>query len=95
MSLREQQEDMVWYSKYTNLGPDRFVWGKYAGKVGIATHIEFDHMDKVFPSHPKREIVGYCEGSQLIVRPRPDSVALLVWDPELGEEFWFHVYKEE
>ncbi len=37
--------------------------------------------------------VGWCEGSDLLCRPKTDHVGLMCWKD--GEEFWFHLRREE
>lgn len=73
-----------------------FTWQSWCCNVGVSTLRIFDggdghsqNDDKIFN---KRFICeGWCDGGSLIVRPRTQGIAIMVWDKELEEKVWCHV----
>jgi hypothetical protein len=41
----------------------------------------------------KRYAVGYCEGDQLLCRPKPNTIAVMFFKE--GEFFWTHLMADE
>jgi len=41
----------------------------------------------------RKHAVGYCEGKDLIVRPKPDHKGVLFFKD--GDHFWFHLRNNE
>lgn len=62
------------------ISPELFTWELYnsAGTWGLE--------DACYCA----ESFGYCDASRLLVRPRTDEFALMVYWPN-GEKYWFHV----
>ncbi|MDD5353112.1 MAG: hypothetical protein PHS93_08140 [Candidatus Omnitrophica bacterium] len=38
-------------------------------------------------------VLGYCDGCDLTVRPRFDSIGVMLFDNENNIAFWIHFYK--
>lgn len=76
-----------------------FTWDLYCGSQGISvlrifdTPAEFgdDALDKIFSSEFICE--GWCDASSLIVRPKSNGVAVMLWYKEEQCQVWCHVSK--
>lgn len=44
-------------------------------------------------SRIKRDVVGYCDGEFLVVRPKPQTKAVMFF--KNGYHFWFHLSNDE
>jgi hypothetical protein len=54
--------------------------------------LRFYNIDKI-RDNIKRYAVGYCDGSELMCRPKENHIALMCFVN--NEHFWFHLRKEE
>lgn len=71
-----------------------FEWLNYASVCGTSSgdilNIDDWHGSQRVVNH-RFKIIGWCYGSNLRVRPRIDSIALMVWDTVQEREVWCHV----
>ena len=73
--------------KMKELSPGRFPWSRYEGGT-IPNPLRHSVSEQV-KWLSKQNIVGYCEGLKLEVRPRDHAVGILIDDA--GYETWAHL----
>lgn len=75
------------------LSSSKFTWEKYCLKAGVSSFDIFKGRfgDPITDLQDNVELVGWCEGGNLSVRPNPDTVAIMVrfTDGDF-EEVWLH-----
>ena len=73
-----------------SIGTAKFTFENYDGSMG---GYYWDFVNDKF--HNRKEdnfvIVGWCHADKLAVRPREDSVAVMIHDLEDDIVFWFHI----
>ena len=73
------------------IDPELFTWDNYEYNYGA--RLDLDYRESVDLNVMRREVrkraVGYCQGSRLLVRPKPDMYGLMLEDDD-HERFWFH-----
>lgn len=75
--------------------PEQFTHDCWAGgslaTFGIATRYLSitQHRDLI-----RHHAIGYCPGTSLYVRPKPDCIAVMFWTPE-ETTFWTHLTNKE
>lgn len=77
--------------KIQRLQPCAFTYGKY-GQIHLSwdtIKLTKNYIDALL----KLNIVGYCDGKDIEVRPRPDDMAVMFEDDD-GFQSWVHVPKD-
>ena len=77
------------------LSPEYFTYSLYDSNWW--SRLDLDYMSDDLSDDVVRKIrnrgVGWCDGSRMTVRPKPDMVCVMCQDSD-GDYFWFHVRKE-
>lgn len=86
---------MVDIKKLPELNPECFTFENHeACWWGL---LDLDFSDAMTVSNVMRCVekyaVGYCESDRVMLRPKPDSYAVMF--EKDGEHFWFHIQKWE
>ena len=72
------------------LPPSEFVYGRY-GLSNLPWAVI--RTTEVYVKHLlAQNIIGYCDGALIEIRPRPDDMAVMFEDD--GFEYWVHVPKD-
>lgn len=76
------------------LDSSRFTWLNHSGVLGMSS---MDILNVVRSDGSLRivnhrfDVIGWCYGSSLLVRPSVDSIAVMFWDNDEKQEIWCHV----
>ena len=84
-------------SAIEELDPELFTYPNYEVEFGHRLGIYHNHYGEIFQMGDfiralKSHIVGWCDPSRLVVRPRSDGAAVMCEDED--GRFWFHILDE-
>ena len=71
--------------RYKRLSPEEFTYEK------MSLDNEFMLNGEALPDDV--EVLGWCEGVSLAVRPDPDSYGVMVRNTKTEDTYWFHLPK--
>ena len=75
---------------YEEIDPERFLYGNYEPNYWSRLGIGYDYTQTALEQALKDRIVGWCDSSRLMVRPKTGTIAVMCEDDELYL-FWFHL----
>lgn len=75
------------------LPANRFVYGNWAVRLG--EDIPFTISENTCSIFPGYKILGWCNAEDLSFRAKIEEFAVMFFSEDSGNEFWFHVDKEQ
>lgn len=84
-------------NKIEELSPEIFTYELYEVDFGSRIGIYHNHFGEIYEMDDfihavKDKIIGWCDPSRLLVRPRTDGAAIMCEDED--GKFWFHILHE-
>jgi hypothetical protein len=80
-----------------DLNPESFTFDKYCERVGISMVTNWSFGQNEFIPNKygfKAILLGQCDASKLLIRPRINEYAVMLFDETEKVEYWFHVDME-
>lgn len=72
------------------IDPERFLYGNYESNYWSRLGLEYDYTHSALANALKNRIVGWCDSSRLMVRPKSGTIAVMCEDEDFML-FWFHL----
>lgn len=96
---REVKEvDTTDYPRSLKWSPERFPYHLSAARlcVNIIDVVSYDKAERNRAFlNPRYNLLGYCDGGKLPFRPKPGTMALMLWDKQEEDQFWCHITKKD